>query len=80
MKLKVVTSRLVDLCTTIVAELKFLREIRVGQMEDPKLKKIHDNLATKSNSEFRLVDGVLKFQNRIFLPDVVDIKQQIMNK
>ena len=54
---------------------EILGEIRLRQMEDPKLKKILDNLTMKPNLEFRMVDGVLMFQNRMCLPDVMDIKQ-----
>ena len=78
--MEVVTPGLKGLCAPIVVELKILGEIKFRQMEDPRLKKIHDNLATKPNSEFRMMDGVFMFQNRMGLPDVVDIKQQIMDK
>ena len=80
LELEVVTPGFEGLCATIVAEPEILGEIRLRQMEDPKLKKIHDNLATKPDSEFRMVDGVLMFQDRMCLPDVVDIKRQVMDK
>ena len=74
LELEVITPWLEGLCATIVVEPKNLGEIRLRQMEDPKLKKIYDNLAMKPNSEFKMIDGVLKFQNRMCLPDVMDIK------
>ena len=43
LELEVITLGLDDLCATIVVEPKILGEIRLRQMEDPKLKKIHDN-------------------------------------
>ena len=49
-------------------------------MEDPKLKKIHDNLAIEPNLEFQMIDGVFKFQNKICIPDISDLKQQIMDE
>ena len=80
LELEIVTPGLKGLCARIVVESKILGEIRLRQMEDSKLKKIHDNLATKSDSEFRMVDGVLMFRNRMCLPDVMDIKRQVMDK
>ncbi|GFS35852.1 hypothetical protein Acr_00g0042510 [Actinidia rufa] len=64
LEVEVVTPGLKGLCATMVAEPEILGEIRLRQMEDPKLKKIHENLATKPDSEFRMVDGVLMFQNK----------------
>ncbi|XP_057481977.1 uncharacterized protein LOC130768887 [Actinidia eriantha] len=78
--LEVVIPGLEGLCATMVVELEVLGEIRLRQMKNPKLKKIHDNLATKLDSELRMMDGVLMFQNRICLPSVMDIKRQVMNK
>ena len=81
LELEVVTPGLEGLCATIVAELEILKDIRLRQKEDPKLmKKIHNNLVIKPNSNFRMVDGVLKFQNRMYLPDMVDIKRLVMDK
>ena len=58
----------------MVAKPVILEEIKLRQMEDPKLKKIHDNLAMKPNLEFKMIDGVCKFQNRICVLGVFDIK------
>ena len=80
LELEVVTLGLKGLCVMIIVEPEIWGEIRFRKMEDPILKKIHDNLAMKPNSKFRMVDGVLKFHNRMCLPNVVNIKQQIMDK
>ena len=70
-----VVTRWIDvLCTEIVAEPAILEEIKLKQMEDPKLKKIHDNLTTKSNLKFKMIDGVFKFHSRICVLDVFDLK------
>ena len=63
------------LCATISMELKILEEIKLKQMEDPKLKKIYDNLVTTSNTEFKMIDGVFRFQNRLCVPNVLELKQ-----
>ena len=48
-------------------------------MQDPKLKKICDSQVANSNSEFKIIDGVL-IRNRICVPDISDLKQQIMEE
>ncbi|GFS30298.1 hypothetical protein Acr_00g0011230 [Actinidia rufa] len=68
------------LCATIIAEPAILEEIKLRQMEDPKLRKIHDNLAAEPNSEFKVIDGVFKFRNRICVPNISDLKRQIMDE
>ena len=70
-----VTRGIEGLCETIIVELAILEEIKLKQMEDPKLKKIYDNLATKPNVKFKMIDGVFKFQNRLRVLDVSDLKQ-----
>ena len=80
LELDVVAKGIEGLCATIIAEPAILEEIKLRQMEDPKLKKIYDNLATEPNSEFKMIDGVFKFQNRICVPDISDLKQHIMDE
>ena len=74
LELEVVTCGIEGPCTTIIAEPTILEKIKLKQMEDSKLKKIHDKLAMESNSEFKMIDGVFKFQNRIRVPETSDLK------
>ena len=75
LELEVVSHGIEGLCATISTELKILEEIKLKQMEDPKLKKIYDNLVTTSNTEFKMIDGVFRFQNRLCVPNVLELKQ-----
>ena len=61
LELKVVTQGIEGLCAAIVVESTILGEIKLKQMLDPKLRKIHDNLIMESNFEFQMIDGVFKF-------------------
>ncbi|GFY87468.1 hypothetical protein Acr_05g0011070 [Actinidia rufa] len=53
LELEVISCGIEGLCATIIAEPAILEEIKLRQMEDPKLRKIHDNLAAEPNSEFK---------------------------
>ena len=64
-----------SICAAMVVEPTILEEIKQRQMETPKLKKIHKNLVAKPNSEFKMIECIFKFQNRICVPDIFDIKQ-----
>jgi hypothetical protein len=67
-------------CAAITAEPAILEEIKLKQMEDPKLKKIHDQMATNPNSDFTMIEGRLCFRNRICIPNEPEIKRRIMDE
>ena len=79
LELEVVTCGIEGLCAAIVVEPTIWEEIKLKKMEDLKLKKICDNLTTEPNFEFIMIDGVFKIWNRICMPDIFDLKQQIMD-
>ncbi|GMP47642.1 hypothetical protein CsSME_00015297 [Camellia sinensis var. sinensis] len=59
----------------VMAQPTLLEEINSHQMEDDVLKKVCDELETKPQSGFSLVDSVLKFQNRVCVPNVLELKR-----
>ena len=69
-----VTRGIEALCEAIVVEPTILEEIKLKQMEDPKLKMIHNNLAMKPNLKFKMIDGAFKFWNRICVSNIFDLK------
>ncbi|XP_028078926.1 uncharacterized protein LOC114280752 [Camellia sinensis] len=70
------------LMAAVMAQPTLLEEIKLHQIKDEALKKICDELGTKSKSGFSLgfslVDSMLKFQNRICVPNVLNLKQKLM--
>ena len=80
LELEVVAMGIKGLRAAIVAEPIILEEIKLRQTEDSKLKKIHDNLTTEPNSEFKMIDRVFKFWNKICILDISDLKQHIIDK
>ena len=64
----------------VMAQPTLLEEIKLHQMEDDILKKVCDELETKPKSEFSLVDSVLKFQNRVCVPNVLELKRKLMEE
>ena len=59
--MEVVIRGIEDLCAAIIVEPRILGEIKLKKIEDPKLKKIHDNLTMELNSKFKMINGVFKF-------------------
>ena len=64
----------------VMAQPTLLEEIKSHQMEDDILKKVCDELETKPKSGFSLVDSVLKFQNRVCVPNVLELKWKLMEE
>lgn len=64
----------------VMAQPTLLEEIKLRQMEDETLKKICDELETKPKSGFSLMNSVLKFQNRICVPNVTEVKRKLMEE
>ncbi|XP_028053366.1 putative G-type lectin S-receptor-like serine/threonine-protein kinase At1g61610 [Camellia sinensis] len=64
----------------VMAQPTLLEEIKSHQMEDDILKKVCDELETKPKSWFSLVDSILKFQNRICVPNVLELKWKLMEE
>jgi hypothetical protein len=69
-----------EVCMLLVAEPAILEEIKVKQMTDPKLKKIHEQAEFKPNTEFTMIDGLLQFQNRVCIPNDKELKQRILDE
>ena len=68
------------LMAPVMAQPTFIEEIKLHQMEDESLKKIYDELETKPKPGFTLANSVLKFQNRICVPNVLELKRKLMEE
>ena len=62
----------------IVAEPSIIEEIKQVQNKDPKLKKIQESI--EEGSEFSFQDGVLKFRNRLCVPNNRELRRKIMDQ
>ena len=80
LELEVITWGWEGPCVTIIMEPVILEEIKLKKMEKLKLKMIFNSQVANLNLEFKMIDGVFKFRNRICAPDVFDLKRQIMEE
>ena len=65
---------------TMMAQPTLLEEIKLRQMEDGALKKICDEIETKLKLGFTLTDSELKFQNRVCVPNELELKRKLMEE
>ena len=55
-------------------------EIKAKQMEDPNLKKIHDEIPEGKRPDFTIRDDVMRYGNRICVPNVEEIRERILSE
>ncbi|XP_028090066.1 uncharacterized protein LOC114290387 [Camellia sinensis] len=80
MNVEIVVHERDTMIATIIVQPTLIEEIKQRQMEDESLKKICDELATKPRPEFNFVNSVLKFQNRLCVPNIPGIKKNLMEE
>ena len=61
----------------ITAEPSIIEEVKQMQSEDSKLKKIQEGI--EEGSEFSFQNGILKFRNRLCIPNDEELKIKIMD-
>ena len=59
-----------------VSEPTFIQKIKEIQLQDPDLAKIIDYISERP--VFRVVDGVLYFRDRLCVPNIDDLRNEIM--
>ncbi|XP_028079955.1 uncharacterized protein LOC114281610 [Camellia sinensis] len=64
----------------ISAQLAIIEQIREKQLENEFLKKIFDEIFLKPKPRFVIEDGVLKFHNRLCVPDYFDLRKCVMTE
>ena len=68
-------------CNTLVITNEFLEKVKEKQLEDSKLKNFMGLLNTDKAKDFSLgVDGILRFKNRICIPEDNELKQTILSE
>ena len=68
----------VMLANMSVSEPSFIRKIKDNQLQDPELAKISEHIAERP--DFRIVDGVLFYRDRLCVPNIEDLKNDIMTE
>ncbi|XP_028107809.1 uncharacterized protein LOC114306725 [Camellia sinensis] len=64
----------------ISAQPAIIEEIRERQLEDEYMKKIMEELDSKPRPGFVFENNVLKFQNRLCVPDCGDLRKRVMTE
>ena len=59
-----------------VSEPTFIQKIKETQLQDPGLAKIVEY--NSKRPDFRVVDGVVYFRNRLCVPNIDDLRNEIM--
>jgi len=68
-------------CNIFVIINEFLEKMKEKQLEDSKLKNIMSLLNTDKAKDFSLrVDGILRFKNRICIPEDNELKQSVLSE
>ena len=68
----------VMLASMIASEPTFIQKIKDSQLQDPDLAKIVGHISERP--DFRVVDGVLYFRDRLCVPNLEDLKNEIMTE
>ena len=68
------------LIAAITAEPAIVGEIKQKQKEDEFLRKVIDEFETSPKVEFSIENEMLKFQNRICVPDIPELKKRVLDK
>ncbi|XXG62704.1 hypothetical protein AAC387_Pa05g1019 [Persea americana] len=68
----------VMLASMIVSEPTFIQKIKDSQLQDPDLAKIVEHISERP--DLRVVDGVLYFRDRLCVPNLEDLKNEIMTE
>ena len=64
----------------ITAEPAIIDEIKQKQKEDEFLKKVIDEFETSPKAEFGVVNEVLRFRNRMCVPDIPELKKRVLDE
>ena len=64
----------------ITAEPAIIDEIKRKQKEDEYLKKVIDEFEASPKAEFSIDNEMLKFRNRICVPDIPELKKRVLDE
>ncbi|XXG82767.1 hypothetical protein AAC387_Pa10g0659 [Persea americana] len=61
-----------------MSEPSFIRKIKDDQLQDPELARISEHIAERP--DFRIVDVVLYYRDRLCVPNIEDLRNDIMTE
>ncbi|CAL5400001.1 unnamed protein product [Camellia sinensis] len=68
------------LLANVTMEPALIGEIKARQWEDKLLKKRYEEQGSTLDPDFIISNGILKFRNRICIPDIPELKKKILEK
>ena len=68
------------LIAAITVEPTIFDEIKLKQKEDEFLKKVIVEFETSPKAEFGIANEVLRFQNRMRVPDISELKKRVLDE
>ncbi|GFZ10843.1 hypothetical protein Acr_22g0002410 [Actinidia rufa] len=66
--------------TTIITQSTMIEIVKQRQLEDPYLWKVYKEMLVNPKSDFTLQDGALKVQGRLCVPNVPEVKRQVLEE
>ena len=66
--------------TTMIAQPTLIEIVKQRQPEDPYLWKVYEEMLVNSKPDFTLQDGALKFQGRLCVPNISEVKRQVLEE
>ncbi|XP_028054691.1 uncharacterized protein LOC114258885 [Camellia sinensis] len=69
-----------EILAAISAQPTIIEEIREKQLQDEFLKNIVNEIDSKLKPGFVIENGVLKFHNKLCVPDCSDLRKRVMDK
>ena len=65
---------------TMIAQPALIKIVKQRQLEDSYLWKIYEEIQINLKLDFTLRNGALKFQDRLCIPDIPEIKRQVLEE
>ena len=61
-----------------MSEPSFIQKIKDNQLKNPQLARISEHITERP--DFRIVDGVLYYRDRLCMPNIEDLRNDIMTE
>ena len=79
-KIEVMATDTNMILTTMITQPALIEVIKQRQPKDPYLWKIYKKMKVNSKPNFTLQDGALKFQDRLCVPNILEVKRQVLEE
>ncbi|GFZ03498.1 hypothetical protein Acr_16g0001220 [Actinidia rufa] len=79
-EIEVVASDTNTMLTTMIAQPTLVEIVKRRQPEDPYLWKVYEEMLVNPKPDFTLQDRALRFQGRLCVPNIPEVKRQVLEK